>query len=194
MHIPKHLFLCGSLCIALLFSSGGAYAFDDGLGSARKIEGKNVILYLPPDTSANDLMAQLGMTSADAILAGKGISKASSPDEELIAMLDALYMQVSDITDMHLYSLQVSVKVCHDQSQLESIYNSLFNADLKGRYSFYVSSFNTIYVSAGHFVPGVIGHEIGHAIITHYFVVQPPVKIQEVLAMYVEYNLKKGQR
>jgi len=37
-----------------------------------------------------------------------------------------------------------------------------------------------------------LGHEIGHAVISNYFVVQPPIRIQEVLAGYVEYQLRKA--
>lgn len=34
---------------------------------------------------------------------------------------------------------------------------------------------------------------MGHALMSHYFVVQPSVKIQEVLAGYVEYQLRKSK-
>ena len=36
-----------------------------------------------------------------------------------------------------------------------------------------------------------IAHEIAHAIINHYFVVPPSVKMQEILSGYVEYSLNK---
>jgi hypothetical protein len=38
----------------------------------------------------------------------------------------------------------------------------------------------------------VLGHEIAHAIMSHYFVVLPSEKIQEVLAGFVEYQLRKN--
>src|SRR3989338_5912984 len=98
----------------------------------------------------------------------------------------------SDIMDMHLYSLQVNIKLCRDDAQLNSIYNNLFKASLGGRRSFYVFSFNTIYISIEGFSKEIIGHEMAHAIICHYFAVPPPVKIQEVLAMYVEHNLRRA--
>jgi hypothetical protein len=37
----------------------------------------------------------------------------------------------------------------------------------------------------------MIGHEMSHAIISRYFGIPAPVKVQEVSSMYVEYNLKK---
>jgi hypothetical protein len=75
---------------------------------------------------------------------------------------------------------------------LAGIYRRLFDRDLGEVKSFYVYELNTIYTSAENFRRGIIGHEIGHAIMSHYFVVQPPVKIQEVLAGYVEYQLRKS--
>ena len=37
---------------------------------------------------------------------------------------------------------------------------------------------------------GILMHEMSHAIISRFFPVPAPVKVQEVLAMYVEYNLQ----
>jgi hypothetical protein len=91
---------------------------------------------------------------------------------------------------MQLYSLQGKIKICKDFAQLSTIYCNFFNKEL-GATSFYVSDLNTIYTSAENFKREIIGHEIVHAIISHYFVVLPSVKIQEVLAGYVEYQLRK---
>jgi hypothetical protein len=40
----------------------------------------------------------------------------------------------------------------------------------------------------------MLGHEIAHAIISSFFIVPPPEKIQEVLAGYVDYSLLKKSR
>ena len=53
---------------------------------------------------------------------------------------------------------------------------------------------NTIYTSEESFKREVVGHEMSHAIICHYFAVPAPVKVQEVLSMYVEYNLRSTER
>ena len=50
---------------------------------------------------------------------------------------------------------------------------------------------NTIYITAENFKKAVLGHEVAHAVISHYFVVQPSMKVQEVLAGYIEYQLRK---
>jgi hypothetical protein len=63
--------------------------------------------------------------------------------------------------------------------------------DLKNTCSFFVNDLNTIYIAADHFDVGVLGHEIAHTVQSHYFVVAAPTKVQEVLAGYVEYQLRK---
>ncbi len=40
----------------------------------------------------------------------------------------------------------------------------------------------------------LLGHEMGHVIISHYFVVPPSYRIQEVLTGYVEFQLRKSNR
>jgi hypothetical protein len=49
-----------------------------------------------------------------------------------------------------------------------------------------------VYISYPEMTIGMLGHKIAHAIISHYFVVPPPAKIQEVLAGYVEYSIRKS--
>ena len=191
MTYGKKIFVILILAAAILSSYGLSLAFDDGFGSAKKIDGKNVIVYLTPDIDIAGLNNELNIRPSDKILAGKSIKSDESPEKELVDMLDTLYLEVCEITDMRLYSLQVDVKICRDQAQLNSIYDNLFKMSLGDKRSFYVYTLNTVYISADSFKKEIIGHEIAHAVICHYFVVPPSVKIQEVLAMYVEYNLRK---
>ena len=105
--------------------------------------------------------------------------------------LDTLFLRVGDILDMNLYSFHGNIKICNDLLGLKNIYSNLFGADLGDRISFYASEVNTIYISGANFERGVLGHEIAHALICRYFFVPPSIKIQELLAMYVEYQLRK---
>lgn len=194
MSFIKKPFYIISIAILLYVSpgTGAGYAAEDGFVSARKIDGKNVIVYFSPDTDVPALMRQLDVRLADSIIAGKSIIKsANPPDSQLADMLDTLFMQVSDIMDMHIYSLQVNIKICRDDVELEHIYNRLSGLELKDRKSFFMADSNTIYISTNSFKKEILGHEMAHAIISRYFVIPPPVKIQEILAMYVEYCLRK---
>ena len=178
--------------IALILSATNALAVDDGLSFDKKIEGKYVIIYYSdgPDM-ARQLAEQLNIRPLDKISAGQSLKCKDTCEEELIQMLDTLFIQVSDILDMHLYSLKTTVKVCKTDSDLKDAYNRIYNASLGGIRSFYVYDVNSIYVSEDAFKPGIIGHEMSHAIICHYFPTPVPTRAQEVLSMYVEYNLRR---
>jgi hypothetical protein len=168
-----------------------ACALEDGFNYDKKIEGKYITVYCAPGLDVPHLMSQLNIHPSDQILAGQSRKPEGHSSEALAPMLDTLFLKVSNILDMHLYSLRTDLKICNTNEELSDIYRRLFNASLGGRRSFYVYDLNSIYVSADAFQPGIIGHEMSHAIIGHYFGIPAPVKVQEVLAMYVEYTLKK---
>jgi len=179
------------VCVGLLWSVSSACALDDGFSSDKKFEGKYITAYCAPGLDVQSLMSKLNVRPSDQILAGQSRRSSDLPDGELAPMLDTLFLKVSNILDMHLYSLKTDLKICNTNDELTDIYRHLFNASLGGRRSFYVYDLNSIYISADAFQPGIVGHEMSHAIIGHYFGIPAPVKVQEVLSMYVEYNLKK---
>lgn len=182
--IYKIIFIINVLFLPLF---GTVFAIDDGFGAAKKIEGKYFTIYYSPQVDISGLPQQLNLGPSDKILVG-----GSANTMNLAEMLDTLYILVGDTLDMHIYSFKGNIKICPSHQQLDSIYNNLFGKSLtSSAYSFYVYDLNTIYASAENFKIGVVGHEIAHAIISHYFVVQPPVKVAEVLAGYVEYQLRK---
>lgn len=168
------------------------YAIDDGFEKSQKISGNHFLIYYPPEIEISDLLQKLNIRPFDKLLVDKAIKEGFSLEEELSDMLDTLFMQVCDILDMHIYSFQANVKICTSRSQLNKIYSNLFQKELNSG-SFYVSDSNTIYISAEDFRREVLGHEVAHALMSHYFVVQPSIKVQEVLAGYVEYQLRKGE-
>lgn len=170
-----------------------SFALDDGFGPSKKIEeGKHFTIYYSPKVEISSLSQQLNIRASDKLLVGKSAQSNLSTESELADMLDTLFMRVCDILDMQLYSFQGNIKICRDKEQLNEIYHNLFDKNLN-THSFYVYNLNTVYISADNFKREIIGHEIGHAVISHYFVVLPSVKIQEVLAMYVEYQLRKTE-
>ena len=192
MLIPKaaRLFL-----VAMLFFSFGegvrsALALEDGFGPARQAEGKHFTVYYSPEIEAFSLLRELRISASDQVLAGGTLSRGDSAGAELTDMVDILFNRVCNILDMQVYSYKGNIKVCASQSQLNVIYTNLFEKELT-RKSFYVYDLNTIYISAESFTREILGHEIAHAVISHYFVVLPSVKVQEILSSYVEYQLRK---
>lgn len=181
--------------ILSLLSAGISFSYEeDGFDIAKKIEGKHFDIYYEPQLEIASLIQQLNISPSDKILIGRSTNQDFFSDAGLSDMVDTLFIQVCDILDMPLYSFRGTIKICQDYEQLDKIYSNLFNKDLQKQRSFYVSDLNTIYISRDSFKREILGHEMAHAIISHYFVVLPPVKIQEVLSMYVEYQLRKRNR
>ncbi len=174
------------LCLANI---GISYAVDDGFGPSKRIEGKHFFTYYAPDIEIEGIVQQLGISSVDTLLAGKPPKKSQPYEVELADILDTLFIRICDILDMPLYSFQGNIKICKDINQLKQIYANLFAKEMVNSPSFYVSDLNTIYITRDSFKKEIIGHEMAHAIISRYFVVLPPEKVQEILSMYVEYQL-----
>lgn len=182
-----------TIICAILFclGMGIASAVDDGFGRAQKIEGKHFVIYYMPDIALSGLIQQLNVSPSDKFLAGKSSEEGFSLGGELADMLDTLFSQVCNVLDMQLYSFKGNIKICRDLAQLNYIYHHIFNNDPRNiTRSFYAYEVNTVYTSPENFKVGIIGHEIAHAVISHYFVVLPSVRIQEVLSAYVEYQLR----
>jgi len=165
------------------------YAVDDGFGPAKKIESQHFIIFSAPQIDPYVLLEKLGISPADLVFS----EGPSVGGDGLVVALDALYNLVMKALDMNLYSLQGNLKICSDRNHLDQVYESIFGRRLKSS-SFYINEYNTIYISAEDFTKEILGHEIAHMIICHYFVVAPPEKVQEILAGYVEYQLRKTSR
>jgi len=190
--MPKIRVFCLLFIILFSLSSSSFAQIDDGFSPPKPIKGTHFTIFYSGDLDTFSLAKSLNIGPAENILAGEGVSgNIGEGRAPLAIMLDTLFNRISDILDMHLYSFHGEIKICKDASQLGLVYANLYNTSLAGKYSFYTFELNTIYISPEHFTKEVLGHEIAHAIISHYFVVQPPVKVAEILAGYVEYQLRK---
>ncbi len=192
----KKLLLRAVIICVILFSFGTAslFAVEDGFGRAREIEGRHFTIYYAPEVEVSRLIQQLNVGPLDNLMVGGNTQGGFSLDAQLADMLDTLFERVCSILDMQLYSFKGTIKICRDSNQLNYIYHQIFsNSPANVTRSFYAIVNNTIYTSPENFRLGVIGHEIAHAIISHYFVVLPSVKIQELLSAYVEYQLRTSR-
>lgn len=124
-----------------------------------------------------------------------GSSLSSAPEDlyaTLAKTLDVIYLQTSDILDIHIYSYNGAIQFLPDAAAVDSVFSKYSGRHMHER-SFYFHEKNIIYISVQDLELGILGHEIAHAIISHYFVVPPPMKVQEVLCGYVDFNLRKSR-
>jgi hypothetical protein len=113
----------------------------------------------------------------------------ASVEEGIAARLDALFIRAREILDMKPETGRLKVKVFRNRVELDDEYEKVFGTrpDYK---SFYIFAFNTIYTSEEDISDSILVHEMGHAIVDHYFKVIPPEKVRELLAAYVDLHLE----
>ena len=176
------------LLILILFLSAPVYAQEKDLSLVA--EGKYFSVYASKDLDITSLLTKLNFNyflHIDRLNTSRGRDLKAI----LAQTMDAIFLEVSDILDIHIYSFHGDIKVLSGKADITSIFRNYFGKSFSER-SFYLPEKNTIYISFPDLALGMLGHEMGHAIICHYFVVPPPAKVQEVLSGYVEYNLRKS--
>ncbi len=179
---------------AFFLCAASALAQEDGFVTGHRVPGEHITILCESGVDLAQLTAGLRVGPADRLLVSRPDVETADAHGALAEAMETIFLRVCDVLDMRLYRFQGTVKVCRTQEALNQVYASLFSRDLGSMRSFYWHATNTVYTSAENFTRGVIGHELAHAIISAYFVVLPSVKIQEVLAAYVEYQLRKGER
>lgn len=182
--MKKHITL---LALGVLFISNYAFSQEESLQLIAK--SKYFSVYSYPGLDVNSLLNTLDfnyLLQPDSLSKHKQKSSLSL----LSDTLDTLYLEVSDILDIHIYSFHGNIKIVRTQADVSSIFKKYFNQSFPER-SFYLHERNTIYIAFPGLTLGMLGHEISHSIISHYFVVLPPEKMQEILCGYVEYGLRK---
>ena len=103
-------------------------------------------------------------------------------------LLDRLYNRAQDLLDMRPKIVRLKIKIYENRDELNDEYYKIFKSrpDYK---SFYIHKYTTIYTSEEDMSDSVIIHEMGHAIVDHYFAVIPPPTVGEILASYVDMHL-----
>ena len=185
------------LLIAAFFLSAAPPTWADvrdGFNDHLKIESRHFTIYYKDGVDLSALLESLKITRADLLLTRQSIDD-SSPEKKLASMLDIIFDRTCDILDMHVYSFKGDIKIFPTQELLQVYFNAAYPGQRMpcAGVSFYSQDLKSIYITPLGFCRGILGHEMGHAVISSYFVVSPSIRIQEVLAGYVEYQLKKAK-
>jgi len=183
-------FLFAVVLTAAASAAWAAAGPSDGFSPARKIESKYFSIQLAAGVDELNLVSSLDLGPDSKVLAGQSLS---SPNN-LGNLLDALFMWACGVLDMQLYSYRGTIKVSRDENALADIYQRLYGTERRSEKGFYIYELNTLYVTEQDFKKEILGHEMGHAIISNFFVVPAPEKVQEVLAGYIEYEMRKKPR
>ena len=193
MIAKRAIFMTGCVLLAALVSGPAeARMPEDGFAAVKTIDTRHFSLQLGAGVSEAALIQTLDISPQHKVLAGQNLQGATYAPDNLGDLLDALFSWAGNILDMNLYSYKGSIKVVRTPEALSEIYRKLYGAEDHAEKSFYIFELNTIYATQDDFTKEIIGHEMAHGIVCNFFVVPPPAKVQEVLAGYIEYQLRKA--
>ena len=184
----RYIIIISSVFIVVIFFCKFGYAerVNDGFETGRIIESRYFTICIENGVNLEELTMKLSVPASIKAIIKEPVSDSYNlPDQ-----VDILFLAVSEIMDTRLKNFKGSLKICRNASRLSDVAERLFGQEIQAG-GFYVAAIDTLYIDAENVTLNILGHELSHVLQTHYFIVPPPQTIQEVLAGYVEYQLRK---
>lgn len=141
-----------------------------------------------PDVDLDAVDRRLNKRSFFAVGAEYRSSDTDSINAKIGLRLDMLFTRAREVLDMWPYRLHIKIRIFKDSEDLGREYERIFGTYASYR-AFYIYNHNIIYTSEEGISDSVMAHEMGHAIVDHYFSIIPPEKVRELLATYVDAHL-----
>ena len=181
------LILFISAQLIFIFSSG---APADELDNAYKVEGEYCTLYFVGNIDFDKLDRRLNIKFINILATKKKTLKTIGGVSKRIALkCDIILLRSEQILDMYPADFHVNVVFYKTTKMLDDAYEEIMD-ERRHLYSFYVYENNTIYTTQDRINENVLAHELGHAIVNHYFIVRPPETVRELLSQFIDYHLK----
>jgi len=171
---------------AFVAVSGHAFAQELSFG------GKSFTVYYAPDVDLKRVERALRCRyfPLSAAERERFVSPAYSVEERICARLESLLKRVKTVLAMDPENVNLNVRIYKTREGLKDEYYLLFNTRANYK-SFYVHRLETIYTSAPDISDTILIHELGHAVVDHYFHQLPPTKIAEMLANFADQHLEE---
>lgn len=161
----------------------------DELDNAFKVEGDYCTLYFVGNVDFNELDKHLNIRFVNiSEMERRALRTTSSISKRIALKCDIILLRSEQILDMYPADFHVNVVFYETTEMLDDAYEEIMS-ERRHLYSYYVYENNTIYTTQSRINENVLGHEFGHAIVNHYFIVRPPETVRELLSQYVDYHL-----
>ncbi len=175
---------------ALLISVFSSGVPADELNNAYKVEGEYCTLYFVGNIDFDKLDKRLNIKFINILATEKNALKAEGSVSKRVALkCDIILLRSEQILDMYPADFHVNVVFYKATKMLDDAYEEIMG-ERRHLYSFYVYENNTIYTTEDRINENVLAHELGHAIVNHYFIVRPPETVRELLSQFIDYHLK----
>ena len=157
------------------------------------IKGDLITVWYLPDANIRKLEARLRERDVPMndeyrmLLSNRSLSM----EDRLKARLEIILLRVEDILGMEPKDFHIKVRIFKSRQDMNDSYALMFNDSVNFK-SFYIHYFKSAYTNEQDFLDSVMAHELGHAVIDHYFSVAPPTKMAELMATYVDAHLEEN--
>jgi hypothetical protein len=129
------------------------------------------------------------------LVSGRGRSK----PKDFGRYLDHLMRRVQILLDMRMPKMRIKIRLFNNVDGVVAAYKKATGGKAY-RYqnprppAFYWNQNKTIYIQTQRVSVGMLAHEMGHAVQYHFFGdTPPPLKVQEMLCMYVDREISSGR-
>lgn len=109
-------------------------------------------------------------------------------EDEVLAKLDVIMEKAEVVLDMFPSNLHINVVLLETADDVSRVFTQKYGKQAD-HIAYYSLSEDTIYISVEDTRLEVIAHEMGHAIVDHYFSERPPYNIHELMAQFVEKHI-----
>ncbi len=177
------LLLAGGILLA--GTPAWARDLEDSPGS-RRVESRYCTLWINSEIDIKSVSRKINVRGISRLKLPKG----TSPETELAAKCDILFERAEEILDMYPPGIHVTLKVTASHDTITQAHEAQYAAGTDAVAIYLVES-NTIYAWAKEISESVLIHEMAHCVLDHYFQVRPPRKIEELLAMHVDAQMRE---
>ncbi len=105
--------------------------------------------------------------------------------DEVLAKIDMIVEKAETVLEMFPDQLHIHIVLLAEAGDVAELFKGKYGKDVD-HIAFYSLSEDAIYISVDDAELRVLAHEIGHAIVDHYFKVRPPYNVHELMAQFVE--------
>jgi hypothetical protein len=106
-------------------------------------------------------------------------------EDEVLAKVDMIVEKAEIVLEMFPDQLHINLVLLEEADDVARVFKEKYGKDAD-HIAFYSLSEDAIYISVDNAELKVLAHEIGHAIVDHYFKVRPPYNVHELMAQFVE--------
>lgn len=185
MRLKKYLTLL--IILYASFFAGNVYSQEE---NRNMFSSKFCTIFYDNDVDLKRVNRNINLSFPDFYSPGAYREDAGLSIEGIISdKFDAIFNKAEELLDMYPARIHVAINIYKTRETLDEVYEEFFNEPNKA-ISFYIYKTNTIYTLESELNENILAHEMAHCIIDHYFVILPPIKIQEMLSAYVDVHLK----